>query len=379
MLAAGDRAAADRAVTWLFTASSRPTGRSRRTRTVDGSPGPAQHPARRDGVPDRARVAARRAPTTRPGPACARPPNALVRARARRRRRSAGRRPAATRNSTTAGEIAGLVAAADLARRRGDTDARARCGWASPTRGSAAPRTWMFTTNGPLGDGRYYVRIDDDGDPNDGSERDFGNAAGVHKENEVVDAGFLELVRLGVKAPERPVRRRLAPRDRRVAGHRHAERARVAPLHVRRLRREGRRLAVDVQHAGHRGPRVAAARAASAASTRSPTAATGCRTCSTMANTANDGFMIPEQVWDEAQPAPAALRLPARQGDRLGLAAGVGDGPVRAPRARDRGRPAGRDARGRARPLRDRRAPRGAGARDHRRPQDGSLADSRAR
>ena len=30
----------------------------------------------------------------------------------------------------------------------------------------------MFTTTGPYGDGRYYVRIDDDGDPNDDDARD---------------------------------------------------------------------------------------------------------------------------------------------------------------------------------------------------------------
>ena len=99
--------------------------------------------------------------------------------------------------------IAGLVAASDIARRRGDT-ARAALWLGVADAWQRNMEKWMFTTNGPLGDGRYYVRIDDDGDPNDGSERDFGNAAGVHKENAVVDGGFLELVRLGVKAPDDP-------------------------------------------------------------------------------------------------------------------------------------------------------------------------------
>ena len=87
--------------------------------------------------------------------------------------------------------IAGLVAASDIARQRGNTTAR-RCGWASPTTGSATSEVavhdhWAF------GDHRYYIRIDDDGDPNDESERDFGNAAVVHLDKAVVDAGFLAL------------------------------------------------------------------------------------------------------------------------------------------------------------------------------------------
>ena len=56
----------------------------------------------------------------------------------------------------------------------------------------------------------------------------------------------------------RSLRARIAPRDGRVARHGHAERPRVAPLHVRRVRRKGRWLAVGAQHAGHQGPGVAA-------------------------------------------------------------------------------------------------------------------------
>ena len=42
-----------------------------------------------------------------------------------------------------------------------------------------------------------------------------------------------------------------------------------------------------------------------AASTSSPGAAMGLAFLQTMANTANDGGMIPKQVWDQPTPAPA--------------------------------------------------------------------------
>ena len=45
----------------------------------------------------------------------------------------------------------------------------------------------MFTTTGNVGDGRYYVRINANGTPDDG-----------------LDGGFLELVRLGVNAQNDP-------------------------------------------------------------------------------------------------------------------------------------------------------------------------------
>ena len=173
----------------------------------------------------------------------------------------------------------------------------------------------MFTTNGPLGDGRYYVRIDDDGDPDDGSERDFGNAAGVHKENEVVDAGFLELVRLGVKAPNDPyVAASLPETDASIATdtpsgrvwHRYTfdgygEKDDGSPWTFNTPGTEGRAWPLL---SGERGEyEVANGR-------------DGLSFLRTMANTANDGFMIPEQVWDEPTPrrrptATSPARRPA--------------------------------------------------------------------
>jgi len=63
---------------------------------------------------------------------------------------------------------------------------------------------WLFTTTGTLGDGEYYLRINDDTDPDDGDELELNNGAGIFDERDVVDAGFLELVRLGVKPADDP-------------------------------------------------------------------------------------------------------------------------------------------------------------------------------
>jgi glucoamylase len=102
--------------------------------------------------------------------------------------------------STIAAEIAGLVCAADLARQAGDTnDANRYFRTADGWRNNVA--NWTFTTNGSYGDGNYYIRIDQNHDPNAEARLVFGNGAGDHDARSVVDGGFLELARLGVLSP----------------------------------------------------------------------------------------------------------------------------------------------------------------------------------
>ena len=91
----------------------------------------------------------------------------------------------------------------EIARWRGDQQ-RARLWLGVADEWQRNTEEWMFTTTGPYGDGRDDIRINADTDPNDEDAREWANAAGVHLEKEVVDAGFLELVRLGVKAPDDP-------------------------------------------------------------------------------------------------------------------------------------------------------------------------------
>ncbi len=100
--------------------------------------------------------------------------------------------------STIAAEIAGLVCAADLAKDNGDTtDAATWDAIADNWQGQV--QNWTFTTNGSLdGKSDYFIRISPDGSPNDGTQLTLKNNGGTYNQNAVVDAGFLELVRLGV-------------------------------------------------------------------------------------------------------------------------------------------------------------------------------------
>ncbi len=100
--------------------------------------------------------------------------------------------------SSIAAQIAGLVTAGAIARTNGDTVSAAS--WeatADSWRSSLAG--WTFTTSGFWGGGRYYERVEQDGNPNDSDQICF--LEGCFFDHDVVDLGFLDLVRLGVLAP----------------------------------------------------------------------------------------------------------------------------------------------------------------------------------
>ena len=102
--------------------------------------------------------------------------------------------------STIAAEIAGLVCAADLANADNDPGAasfylQTADSWQSQV------DNWTYTTTGSLAGHGYYERIDDNGNPNDGHQLTIANGGGSWDERDVVDAGFLDLARLGVKPP----------------------------------------------------------------------------------------------------------------------------------------------------------------------------------
>ncbi len=104
--------------------------------------------------------------------------------------------------STIAAEIAGLVSAASLANAAGDPGAASfYLQKADEWRNNVA--NWTFTTTGfhtqcPGCNGKYYIRINANQDPNDDVSLTFGNGVGTHGERYIVDGGFLELVRMGV-------------------------------------------------------------------------------------------------------------------------------------------------------------------------------------
>jgi glucan 1,4-alpha-glucosidase len=98
--------------------------------------------------------------------------------------------------STIAAEIAGLVAAADLAKANGDPGSAAVwLGIADEMQRSI--KDWTVTTNGPLSPNPYFIRLSKSGDPNEAVTYNVGNGGPSLDQRAVIDAGFLELVRLG--------------------------------------------------------------------------------------------------------------------------------------------------------------------------------------
>ena len=105
--------------------------------------------------------------------------------------------------STLAAQIAGLVCAAEIARINGDQSA-ARAyletadGWAENV------ERWTVTRSGFTNRG-HYIRITENEDPNDGAKIHINSSSLKADERKILDAGFLELVRLGVKDPKDPL------------------------------------------------------------------------------------------------------------------------------------------------------------------------------
>ncbi len=100
--------------------------------------------------------------------------------------------------STISAEIAGLVAAADIAKANGDTQsAQVWLGVADDWQRSL--EGWTVTTNGPLASHPYFIRLSKTGDPNAAISYNLGNGGPTLDQRTVIDAGFLELVRLGLK------------------------------------------------------------------------------------------------------------------------------------------------------------------------------------
>jgi glucoamylase len=105
--------------------------------------------------------------------------------------------------STIAAEIAGLVAAARIADLNGDGVSAAI--W----RGVADEfqrriKDWTVTSNGPLSSEPYFIRLSKTGDPNAAISYNLGNGGPTLDQREVIDAGFLELARLGVLSKRDP-------------------------------------------------------------------------------------------------------------------------------------------------------------------------------
>ncbi len=105
--------------------------------------------------------------------------------------------------STIAAEIAGLVCAAEIAKKNGDIESADR--WLKTADEWAANiERWTVTKTGKYSKDPYYLRITQ-GNPDSGNKLELNNGAGFFDERDIVDAGFLELVRLGIKSPNDPI------------------------------------------------------------------------------------------------------------------------------------------------------------------------------
>jgi glucoamylase len=207
--------------------------------------------------------------------------------------------------NTIATEIAGLICAADIARRNGDP-ARATTyedtadAWESKVEDWTATDSSEYYSPAP-----YYVRITKDGDPNDGSDYALGdNFPRPVDEREVVDQSFLGLVLFGVKRHDDPtILNSLAVGDRVLkvdTPH--------GPVWYRFThdgygeRRDGGDWdifpAAENQTLGRLWPLLTGERGE-----YELIAGRGAEPyLRTIAGTANDGLMLPEQVWDGRPP-----------------------------------------------------------------------------
>ena len=168
------------------------------------------------------------------------------------------------------------------------------------------------------------MRIDDNGDPDDGHRIEINNGGGTYDERAIVDGGFLDLVRLGVLPADDPdVVGSLPELDSEIeVDTPHGPMCTATTTTATARRPTARRTTAPGWAGSGRCSR------ASAASTSWPPGGRAASYLRTMAAAANAGWMIPEQVWD--QPSTDGFTL--RRGHRLGDPAGLVDGAVRAPR-----------------------------------------------
>jgi glucoamylase len=202
--------------------------------------------------------------------------------------------------ATIAAEIAGLVCAAAIAERNGDAGAAARYLRVADERQRSVD-AWTLTSTGPLSGDPYYLRLTVDGQPDAGTTYTIGDGGPTIDQRAVVDPSFLELVRLGVKpAGAAGVRSSLPVVDRELGvdtpngrfWHRYSFDGYGETLAGGPFPGPGNTGRLWPIFAGERGEYELLAGDARAARGR----------LRSIAATANSGRLLPEQVWDEHPP-----------------------------------------------------------------------------
>ena len=204
LMAAGDRGAAERALNYLLTVQQKPDGSFPQNSWLDGRP--YWTALQMDEVSYPVILAWQLAKTDRgTWEHHIRPAAEFIVAHGPATQQERWEEVSGYSPSTIATEIAGLVCAADIARQnRANNEAERYVRVADEWAGNV--EKWLVTTSGHLG-GRlasrgYYIRINNNADPNDGYQLDVHNGGGVWDERDVIDAGFLEFVRLGIRSPD---------------------------------------------------------------------------------------------------------------------------------------------------------------------------------
>lgn len=208
--AMGDRAAARRSVDWLFEVQQLPDGSFPQNSDVEGNPVWSELQLDEVALPI---VLARL--VGRDGPRAYRGVKRAARFLVRFRDEETGRRaPYSPQErwenqsgyspNSIATQVAGLVCAADIARRNGDRRSARR--WLRVAdRWQAKVKDWTVTSTGPLSPDPYFLRITKDGRPDRGTTYGIGDGGPSEVDQRaVVDASFLDLVRLGLLPPDDP-------------------------------------------------------------------------------------------------------------------------------------------------------------------------------
>ena len=207
--------------------------------------------------------------------------------------------------NTIATEIAGLVCAADIARRHGD-DERADRYEATADEWQASVEAWTATTNGPLSADPYYLRLTKDGDADDGSTYDLGDNFDRNPidEREVVDQSFLGLVLFGAKPWDDPtVTNSLAVGDEVLGGDTpHGEMWHRFTFDGYGETRDGGDWDIFPTAAGQTLGRLWPLLAGERGEYELLAGEDATPRLHTIAGAANDGLMLPEQVWDGRPP-----------------------------------------------------------------------------
>jgi glucoamylase len=201
LIAMGDRAAADRALDYLFDVQQRPDGSYPQNSRLSGEPvfgglqmDEVSFPTvlagqlGRTGPADWEHVRKAEDYVVANGPSTP----------GERWENAAGYSPA-----TIAAEISGLVVGAEIARKNGDNSSAARYLQVADSWLDNLGR-WTVTTNGPYSNQPYFLRITSDGDANAGTKIQLSDGGPLIDQREVLDPSFLELVRLGVLRPDDP-------------------------------------------------------------------------------------------------------------------------------------------------------------------------------